>query len=323
MLAQSEHQLLLAFRDNRCVGRSLVHIDKSFNGYYRTKTGMFGSFECERNEEAAGALLKHGERWLHDRGMNRIRGPINPIAENWGFFLKGKIESPVFLAPYNPTWYNEMLKNSGYRKAKDLMAYEANGNADYDLPSRYTKFRQILLNKNPNLTVRCFNPKKLFEDAEHIRRLSNTAYADNWGYVPVERAIMFDMIKRLRPILDPSAIWFVEDEGIPVGYCLGFPNFNIILKRIGGHVFPLGFLTILRRRRVLKDYRLFGLAIDPGYHGRGLDVLLYIELYSALKPKGIRLEANYILEDNHAIRNALEKLKMVHTKTYRVYEKEI
>ncbi len=37
----------------------------------------------------------------------------------------------------------------------------------------------------------------------------------------------------------------------------------------------------------------------------------------------MRLEANYILEDNLRIRNALEKLELEQTKIYRVYEKAL
>ena len=50
---------------------------------------------------------------------------------------------------------------------------------------------------------------------------------------------------------------------------------------------------------------------------------MYIHLYQNLRPKNIRMEANYILEDNLHIKNALERLGMQHTKTYRVYEKGI
>lgn len=55
----------------------------------------------------------------------------------------------------------------------------------------------------------------------------------------------------------------------------------------------------------------------------GLDVLLYTSLNEALKERKIRMEANYILEDNPYIRNALEKLGMKLIKSYRVYEKSI
>ena len=73
----------------------------------------------------------------------------------------------------------------------------------------------------------------------------------------------------------------------------------------------------------MRDYRLWGLAVRPAYQGQGLDVLLYLRLFQSLARKKVRMEANYILEDNLKIRNALEKLGMNAIKTYRVYEKPI
>ena len=61
----------------------------------------------------------------------------------------------------------------------------------------------------------------------------------------------------------------------------------------------------------------------PEYQGLGLDVLLYVQLYKALSGRIRRLEANYILEDNRDIRNALEKLDLEMVKVYRVYEKTL
>ena len=50
---------------------------------------------------------------------------------------------------------------------------------------------------------------------------------------------------------------------------------------------------------------------------------MYIHLYGKLAAKKIRMEANYILEDNLSIKNALEKLGMRHIKNYRIYEKSL
>ena len=134
---------------------------------------------------------------------------------------------------------------------------------------------------------------------------------------------MRSVFKRLKPIVDRDAVWFVEDEGRPVGYALGYPDINPLLKAIRGRLLPLGFIRLLKGLKKLQEYRLFGLAVLPGYHGQGLDVLLYMSLFEALSPKIMRLEANYILEDNAKIRNALEKLKLEQVKTYRVYEKPL
>ena len=131
------------------------------------------------------------------------------------------------------------------------------------------------------------------------------------------------MFRKLKPIADPQAIWLVEDRGKPVGFALGFPDLNVVLRRTGGRLFPFGFLHLLLGLRKVRDYRLFGLAVLPEYHGRGLDVLLSMELFRALAPRIRRLEANYILEDNLKIRNALEKLGLDLVKCYRVYEKDV
>jgi GNAT superfamily N-acetyltransferase len=114
-----------------------------------------------------------------------------------------------------------------------------------------------------------------------------------------------------------------EYNGRPVGFCLGFPDINILLKRIGGRLFPIGWIRLLAGVRSLRDYRLFGLAVHPDWQGKALDALMYVHLYRHLAPRNERMEANYILEDNHRIRNALEKLGRDRIKTYRIYEKPL
>ncbi len=323
ILAHSDYTLLLAEDGNRVVGRSLVYIDHAFNSFYAAHTGFFGAFECTRDIAAARALDDAAVSWLRARGMDRVRGPIHPVAESWGFLLQGFETPPVFMAPYNPPWYNDFIVQLGYTKAKDLLAYEASTERDYRIPERFSRFSERMLAPGTGLTVRPLSMKDLVRDADAIFEISNVALRDNWGYVPLNRDEMQDMFRRLKPIADPEAIWFVEDQGRPVGFALGFPDLNVVLKRIGGRMLPYGFIDLLLGIRKVRDYRLFGLAVLPEYHGKGLDVLLYMEIYRALSPRIRRLEANYILEDNANIRNALEKLCLDLVKIYRVYEKPI
>ena len=63
--------------------------------------------------------------------------------------------------------------------------------------------------------------------------------------------------------------------------------------------------------------------MPPEYHWQGLDVLLYVSLARQLTSFGCRMEANYMLENNPDILNALEKMEMKEIKKYRVYEKEL
>jgi GNAT superfamily N-acetyltransferase len=252
-----------------------------------------------------------------------VRGPINPVSECWGFLLRGFDSPPVFMAPYTPPAYNAYAEAAGYAKIKDLLAYDGDARAGYRMPERFVRFREALLARRPTLRVRRLDLRRLRSEAEAIWRISNEAIRDNWGYVPLDKSELEGMFRKLRPVADPDAIWMVEDAGSPVGYALGFPDLNVILKKIRGRLLPFGFLRLLLGVRRLRDYRLFGLAVLPAYQGMGLDVLLYMSLFEALAPRGVHMEANYILEDNPKIRNALEKLGLRQTKVYRVYEKPL
>jgi ribosomal protein S18 acetylase RimI-like enzyme len=322
ILAHSEYRLLLAWREGRATGRILAYVDRSFNDFNRSRTGFFGSFESE-DQETAGALLAAAEGWLTSRGMDAVRGPINPVSECWGLLLEGHGRPATFLSPYNPPRYHDYVLERGFAKVKDLLVYEADALEGYRIPPRFLEFRRRLLARRPRLAVRRLDLRRIEREAEAIWRISNQAVSGNWGYVPLDREELADMLRQLRPIADPDAIWLVEDAGTAVGYALGFPDLNILLRRIRGRLLPFGFLTLRAGARRLRDYRLFGLAVLPAYQGLGLDVLLYVSLFEALQPRGVRLEANYILEDNARIRNALEKLQLTRTKVYRVYEKAL
>jgi ribosomal protein S18 acetylase RimI-like enzyme len=322
VLAHSDYRLLLARRDGRLAGRVLAYADRSFNSFYKSRTGFFGAFESEDAETAA-ALLGEAERWLAACGMSAVRGPINPVSECWGFLLRGHGRPGTFMSPYNPPRYNDHAETQGYAKVKDLLVYEADALEGYRIPERFLAFRRRLLQRRPSLSVRRLDLRKLEREAEAIWRVTNEAVSGNWGYVPLDREELAGVFRKLKPIADPDAIWVVEDGGRAVGYALGFPDLNVLLRRIHGRLLPFGFLTLLTGVRRLRDYRLFGLAVLPAYHGMGLDVLLYVSLFEALQPRGVRLEANYILEDNLRIRNALEKLQLKPTKVYRVYEKSL
>ena len=321
VLDRSEHALFLATDSGEVRGRLVAYVDPQFNAHFGSRTGFFGSFECRDDKPAATALFEAAGAWLAGQGMDAVRGPINPVAECWGALVEGFDRPPVYMSPYNPPYYDSLMTAAGFAGIKDLLVYEADAKRGYRIPERFSRFESILRARKPALTTRMIDPKNLERDAEHVRRILNEGVDGNWGFVPVGREEMAGVVRDLKPILDPAAVWFVEDAGVPVACCLGFPDVNVIIKKIEGRLFPTGVFRLLFGARALRDYRLWGLAVLPEYQGQGLDVLLYLRLFDSLAGRDVRLEANYILEDNLRIRNALEKLGMEQIKRYRVYEK--
>jgi hypothetical protein len=323
VLDRSPHRLFMAYRGDRPVSRLIAYIDPAFNSYFGSRIGFFGCFDTKNDGEAVHLLFAEAEAWLKKEGMETCRGPINPVAECWGLLVEGFDSDPVYLSPYNPPYYGELAFAEGFGKAKDLIVYEADTALGYTVPERFRRFAAAFPARHPAFSVRRLNPRTLGDDAESIRLILNEGVAGNWGFVPVDKEEMALIAKDLKPILDPDAVWFVEKEGKPVACCLGFPDINVLIKRINGRLWPTGIFSLLFGRAGLRGYRLWGLAVLPEYQGMGLDVLMYCKLADALSEKKVRLEANYILEDNFRIKNALDKLEMTKIKTYRVFEKRL
>lgn len=323
ILFHSDYVLFIAMKKREVVGRVLSYVDHNFNRHFDSAVGFFGSFECVNDPAVAEALFDRVEGWMKSHGMTAVRGPINPVSECWGFLYKGCESPPVYMTPFNPFYYNDLMESLSYVKIMDLLAYEGDAKKGYQIPDRFLRFRREMLARNPHLKIRRLDFKKLASEAEHIWRISNVSLQDNWGYVPLDRDELTAMFCKLRIIADRDAILIIESSGIPVGYCLGFPDLNIITKQIRGRLFPFGFAKLFFRIRKVTDFRLWALALLPEYQNRGLDVLLYTTLCGYLKPRMVRLEANWVLENNARMRNALEKLNFMQTKVYRIYEKSL
>ena len=57
---------------------------------------------------------------------------------------------------------------------------------------------------------------------------------------------MEDMLSKLKLIVNPDAVWMVEYEGKPVGFCLGFPDINVLLRNGStARLLPFGWARLL------------------------------------------------------------------------------
>ncbi|MFM8437353.1 MAG: hypothetical protein ACKOAX_02665, partial [Candidatus Kapaibacterium sp.] len=117
-------QLFLAESDNRIVGRIAAIINDNHNIEHDDKVGFFGFFECVNDQAVANALLDAAGAWLKERGMQQIRGPVNPsMNDEAALLIEGHDSPPQVLMTYNPPYYKSLLENYGMHKVMDLFAY--------------------------------------------------------------------------------------------------------------------------------------------------------------------------------------------------------
>lgn len=253
-----------------------------------------------------------------------MRGPWSFASQEWGLVVEGFEPPPVILAPYNPPYYNDLLSTFGLVKANDLLVYVIDARDRYEVPPRILTLTDKVRQRY-RVRVRPVNMQRLEEDVLTITRLANESISDNWGFYPVTEEEARAMARDMRQIVHPRAILIAEEEatGRPIGFAMSLPDVNQILRGLNGRLLPFGWLKLLLRLPRLTTYRMWALGVIPEYHGRAIDTLLYRATYDAIYSDQLRLEINYVLEDNDRMNNALHKLGVKDLRRYRVYEMPI
>jgi ribosomal protein S18 acetylase RimI-like enzyme len=323
MLDHCQYQLFLLYQNGRVIGRIAVFVDQLALDTWKKPIGLFGSFECIQEQPAAHLLLNSARDWLHTQKMRYMRGPWSFASQEWGMVIEGFTPPPVILAPYNPPFYNDFLNSFGLNKVKDLMVYLIDAGDGYVVPERYLTLSGKIENRF-QVKVRSVDMKNLEKDVMTIMSIANQSIADNWGFYPVTEAESRVMAHDLKQIVNPKAILIAENkEGTPIGFAISLPDINIIIKRFKGNLFPFNWLKLILGLKKINQYRMWALGVIPEYQGKAIDTLLYKKTYEAIYNPTVRVEINYVLEDNQRMNNALMRLGVKPLRRYRIYEMQI
>lgn len=315
----SEVELLLAVKGDQPVGRIAAFVNRNHNKHHNDRTGFFGFFECLPEFNAARQLFDAAARWLNERGMTSMRGPMNfSTNEVCGFLLEGFDKSPLTLMPYTPQYYLDFAEEYGFRKAKDLHAYLIS--EELFVWEKYDRLVN-LVKQREDITLRTINMKRWGEETEKIREIYNASWSRNWGFVPMTEAEYDHLVKQIKPIINPNLVLILEVNGAPAGMSLSIADISPALKKANGRLFPFGFLRFLRALRRADQVRIVLLGIRPDFQKRGLAELLITETARAILREGYTVgEMSWTLEDNILINKALERAGGQCQKKYRICE---
>jgi GNAT superfamily N-acetyltransferase len=322
--------MFVAFQGDTPVGRVAAIHNKAHNEHYGDHTGFFGFFECARDgADTAAALMEAAGTWLAERGLESVRGPVNPsMHAECGLLIQGFDSPPAVLMPHNPPFYAELLESCGLRKCKDLFAYQfhrkdvAPGSRAYERLEQLAQTAYAIL---PSVCVRAIDPSHLAKELLALMRAFDDARQDNWGYVPPSEAELREVVRDLRQVLDPSLVTLAEVEGRVVGVLFALPDFNQLLQGGNGRLTPVTLYRFMRRRKYITRMRIVGMSVLPEYRNTGLLAMLFLEgLARGLRGNYQTAEASWVLEDNAMSYRTIQRLLRIQPyKVYRIYEKLI
>jgi GNAT superfamily N-acetyltransferase len=319
----AEVAYLVAERGGEVVGRVAAIINHLHNRYHEDRTGFFGLFESEDDPATARALIDSAAAWVRGRGMDRIRGPVNfstnEEISSPGVLVDGFDSGPTVMTSHNPPYYGALMEAAGLEKAKDLYAFWF---GDPQLPERLQRSLDRILS-HADATIRPLDVKRFDEEIGVIKEIYNSAWSENWGFVPMTDAEFDHLAKEFRPVVDADLCLIAESRGEPVGFSLALPDLNQALRHLpDGRLLPFGIFRFLWHRRKIHSMRVITLGFKPGYQNLGLGPALYLRTWQTGLSRGYdRGEASWILEDNLPMVRPIERLGGRIYRTYRLYEK--
>ncbi|MGN0016489.1 MAG: GNAT family N-acetyltransferase [Candidatus Avelusimicrobium sp.] len=312
--------LFMAYKDGKPAGRIAAVVNDAFNEYHKENIGFFGFFDCVNDETVSSSLFAAAETWLRCQGVTAVRGPANPSSNHvYGLLVDSFDSMPAIMMPYNYPYYSELIEKAGFEKVKDLLAFHRTKEDKFS--ERFMKVCSRC-ERAAGITLRRLDLKNLAKEAEIIREIYNKAWAENWGFVPLSKREMADMVDELKLIVRPEGTCVLEVDGVPAGFYIAIPNMNHALKELKGSLAnPLRVLKAVRAWRKIKDARLIMLGVSPEFRKRGIDLILIKHIITHGVAVWNEAELSWVLEDNDGIIRGIMECGCHQSKRYRLYEK--
>lgn len=318
---RNESQTFLALRSGQVVGRIAAILNRGHIERFGDQRGFYGFFECRDDPEAAAGLFDAVRRWFAARGIEKLRGPVNPsLNYELGLLIEGFDSPPTFMMTYNPPYYQRLIEDYGFRKTQDLYAYWGHVSM---LPEIRAKLKPVCdkISERLGARVRYLNKRRFLDDVREFLNIYNQSLTNTWGFVPMSEGEVRHMASALRWLMVPELALGVEVDGRMAGAVFGLPDYNPRIKKIDGRLFPFGFIHLLRNKRAIKRIRVISTNVLPEYQLLGLGLVLLDGLVPKALEWGIEeAEFSWVLESNALSRGSLEKGGAKRIKTYRLYD---
>ncbi|MDC0707525.1 N-acetyltransferase [Stigmatella sp. ncwal1] len=321
-----EVALFLARRGKDVVGRIAAVKDPRFNQFQGTNHGFFGLFECVNDAGVARGLFDAASQWLKAHGFTTLLGPMNFSGnQELGLQVEGFGSPPAIMTTYNPPYYAALIEACGFTKAKDLWSFELSSSAEP--PEKVVRIAEKIRQRE-GITVRPANLKHLNEEVARLKAIYNSAWEDNWGFVPMTEREFDHLAREMKQIVRPELVLIAEVKGEPVAFSITLPDANEAIKAAGGRLttfgFPVGLVKMFLALRKIRRLRLITLGIKEGYRRRGIDAILYLDTLRTARRLGYEGgEISWTLEDNHLVNRAIESMGGQRSKTHRIYQRPL
>lgn len=313
---------VLTDENGTLIGRIAAFIDYKLSDSYDQPTGGIGFFECINNKDASATLFDVARKWLGERGMEAMDGPVNfgETDKYWGLLVDG-FTHPSFDVPYHQPYYRELFESYGFQVYYTMTGYHLD--LTKPMSERFTKIAEWV-SKKPGYEFRHFT----WEEQEKFTMDFVDVYNEAWPsfkihFEPLDPQYLRVALKKAKLIVDEEFIWFAYFEGRPVAIYLMLPDVNQIFKRFNGKMNLINLLRFLylKKRRTMTRAKGLMMGMIPKFQHMGIESVFILRLLEALarRPHYTEVEFSWIADFNPKMRKIFTTVGAIPAKQYITY----
>ena len=214
----------------------------------------FYFFDCENDQEAAGALFETAFEWARNRSLDTIVGPkgMGPL-DGYGLLVLGhEHRNTMTMLNYNYAYYQELVEAQGFEKEVDFVSCYLPAE-NFKIPERVDRIAQRVMERG-NLQVKRFKSKKeLLQWANRIGKAYNASFVNNWEYFPFSQREIDFVVDNIMMVADHRLIKVIVHGEDVVGFLFAFPDVSAALQRSKGKLHPLSLADLLLEMKRTKQ----------------------------------------------------------------------
>lgn len=320
-----ETKLYLAYKNGELAGRIGVLVNNAANQKWGTKNIRFTRFDFIDDYEVSKALFDKVIDWAHERGLNKVIGPIGfTDMDHEGMLIEGFDEFNMSITFYNHPYYIDHMQKLGLDKEVDWVEYQIKVPDKVD--PKYEKMSNFLLKRNGYKLVEYTDRKVLIKEAYEAMKVIDEAFSKLYGTVPLTDKVIDDAIKNNISLVNLDYVCSVKDKDDNIiAFGLLVPSIAKALKKSNGRLLPFGIFRLLKALKGKNDtLEMYFIAVRPELQKKGIPAIIMNHILTNCVKNGVKIcETGPELELNESVQSLWKDFDARHHKRRRCWQKSI
>jgi len=274
-------KLYMAYRDGVIVGRVAAIINHTCNERWGHKAVRFGWFDFIEDYDVFNALIDQVAEYGRQQGMEEMEGPLgftDMDKECWAIDNFDARQNTSTL--YNPEYYIRFVERRGMTITCRWQQYKLAANQP--VPDKVARINELILQKYNLRLLKFKRRKEVYPYARKFFHTLNESFKDLYDFVPLTEKEIEVYIKEYFPFINLRFANFVVDKDDNlVAFGLSIPDITRAYQKANGHLFPFGWIYVLRALHKFDTIDLLLNGVHPDWQKRGVHSIYYAEMNRA------------------------------------------